>query len=436
MKLAPATRILIGFVAGALAGAGVHAAVGEEQPAVAFFLNNIAVPGGKLFLRALMMCVVPLIASSLVLGVVGLGDLRAVGRIGARTLALTLVLSGISVVIGLVTARVVRPGERLDPQTRTDLLARFGDSASEAAKRAGQTDKSFGEAVLGVLPENPLGAAASVPPDVLGLMMFALFFGVCVALVDEEKRRALVAVLEGIFEATTTMVHLIMAAAPLGVFFLLFGMTARFGLELLVSLGLFCACVIGALLFHMVVVYGAALKLVGRVSPLLFFRRSRAALVTAFSTSSSNATLPTALTVTQDELGVSKKVSSFVLTIGATANQNGTALFEGLTILFLAQVFGVELSLMQQATVLVLAIVAGIGTAGVPAGSIPFIIVLMGQLGIPVEGIAIVLGVDRLLDMCRTVVNVSGDMAAAVIIARKEGEETFLTAAGAVQRDG
>jgi Na+/H+-dicarboxylate symporter len=165
---------------------------------------------------------------------------------------------------------------------------------------------------------------------------------------------------------------------------------------------------------------------VGRVSPLRFFQRSRAALVTAFSTSSSNATLPTALAVTQEELGVSKKVSSFVLTIGATANQNGTALFEGLTILFLAQVFGVELSLMQQATVLVLAIVAGIGTAGVPAGSIPFIIVLMGQLGIPVEGIAIVLGVDRLLDMCRTVVNVSGDMAAAVIIARKEGEETNL----------
>jgi len=228
------------------------------------------------------------------------------------------------------------------------------------------------------------------------------------------------AVLEGVYAAVAKIIDLVMCLAPYGVFALLFTMTARFGFALLESLLWYVITVIAALSFQQFVVYSLILRLLARTSPLDFFRRIRTVILTAFSTSSSNATLPTALQVARENLQLPPSISNFVLTIGATANQNGTALYEGVTVLFLAQVFGVDLSLDQQLFLLLLAVLAGVGTAGVPSGSIPFIMLILQQVNVPMEGIAIILGIDRILDMCRTVLNVTGDMVAATYISRTE----------------
>lgn len=415
------TRILIGFAVGVALGGAAHVALGADHSLVATLAGSFAEPIGKLFLRALLLCVIPLVVSSLILGVTGLGDLKKLGRIGFKTFALTVSLSAVSVVVGLVFANTIRPGSRLDEATRAGLIEKYGGKAKDLSQRALTEDKPFSESIVQIIPDNVVAAVAKSPPDILGVMLFCLFFGVALALQRDETRRPLVDVLEAIFRASSTMVALLMKTAPVGVACLMFAMTSRFGFALLGTLALYVVCVLGALLFHQLVVYGAALRFLARVSPLAFLRNAQPALLTAFSTSSSNATLPTALEVTEHRLGVPRPIASFVLTIGATANQNGTALFEGVTVLFLAQVFGIELALSQQATLLALAVVAGIGTAGVPSASLPFIAIVCVQVGIPPEGLAIILGVDRFLDMCRTVVNVAGDMACAVVIANSEG---------------
>lgn len=425
MKLPLHARILAGFLIGAAAGIAVHASFPENDPGVERIVTNFTEPAGRLFLRALILTIVPLVFSSLVLGVVGLGDLRKLGRVGAKTLGYTLSVSAISVLIGLAMANGVKPGDRLSPETRASLIERYkGDAEKVAATAAGQK-KPAAVAILDVIPENPVASAARIPPDMLGLMFFSVFFGVALALVPNERKGGLVSALEGVYEAASTMIHLVMWVAPFGVAALLFTMTARFGFGLLWTLGLYVVCVLAALAIHQFVVYSLILKLIGRVSPLEFFKRMRHVMLTAFSTSSSNATLPTAIKTSEELLHVPRDIGSFVLTVGATANQNGTALFEGVTILFLAQVFGVQLDMTQQLTVLVLAVVSGIGTAGVPSGSLPFIAIILGTVGVPVEGLAIVIGVDRLLDMCRTVLNVTGDVACAVVIAKSEGADVM-----------
>ncbi len=240
-------------------------------------------------------------------------------------------------------------------------------------------------------------------------------------LVAEAKARPVVHVLEGVYEAVAKCIELVMRLAPFAVFCLLFTMTSRFGFGLLASLGWYVGAVLIGLSLHMFGIYSISIAVLSRLNPIDFFRRIKTIMITAFSTSSSNATLPTALRVTEENLGVPRDINSFVLTIGATANQNGTALFEGVTILFLAQLAGVHLSMGQQLMVLYLAILGGIGTAGVPSGSIPFIILVLATIGVNPAMIAIVLGVDRILDMCRTVVNVVGDVTAATYVARSEG---------------
>lgn len=421
MRLPLHARLLAGFLVGAGAGIAAHAALGDGHEGLEWTITNLTEPAGKLFLRALLLTVVPLVFSSLVVGVAGFGDLRKLGRVGLKTLVYTIAVSAISVVIGLAIANGLRPGQRLDPAVQAKLIARYEGKAGEVAAKVAAEQKAPGQALVEILPENPIASMAKIPPDMIGLMLFSLFAGAALTLIPEHRSRPVIAVLEGVFEAVSTMIHLVMWTAPLGVAALLFTMSARFGFGIVRSLGAYVGCVLVGLALHQFVVYSALLRFVGGVSPLEFFRRVRQVMLTAFSTSSSNATLPTALKVTEEELGVPRDIGSFVLTVGATANQNGTALFEGVTILFLAQVFGKDLTFAQQALVLVLAVVSGIGTAGVPSGSIPFIAVILGMLGIPVEGIAIILGVDRLLDMCRTVLNVTGDVACAVVIARTEG---------------
>jgi DAACS family dicarboxylate/amino acid:cation (Na+ or H+) symporter len=313
-------------------------------------------------------------------------------------------------------AATIRPGERIEPETRANLIERYRGEA----ERLAPPPPSGGRLIEGIVPDNPVASMSRTPPDMIGIMFFALVFGLGLILIPTDRAAPVIALLEGIFQAVSKLIELIMRLAPYGVFALLFTMTARFGFGLLESLAWFVLTVIAGLSFQQFVVYSFILRFLARVRVGDFLRRIKTVILTAFSTSSSNATLPTALRVAQEDLHLPRGVSHFVLTIGATANQNGTALYEGVTVLFLAQVFGVDLTLGQQAFLLVLAVLSGVGTAGVPSGSIPFIMLILQQVNVPMEGIAIILGIDRILDMCRTVLNVTGDMVAAVYISRTE----------------
>ena len=280
------------------------------------------------------------------------------------------------------------------------------------------------EGALGVdtfvrmVPRNPIGAAAN--GEMLAVIVFALLLGVGLTTVPAARAEPLVKLLDSVASAMVAIIGLVMKLAPLAVFALIFSVTARFGWDVLLNLLKYVITVVGALTVFVVVGYPLILRLVARRSPLEFFRKVRVVMLTAFSTSSSNATLPTTLRVAEEELGVPRQISGFVVPLGATMNMNGTALFEGVTVLFLAQVFGVQLGLGQQIIVLAMAVVTAIGVAGVPGGSIPLMMMVLAMVNVPVEGIAIVLGTDRILDMCRTTVNVTGDLVTTVVVDRIE----------------
>lgn len=445
------TRILIGLSVGVVAGVTVNALRGDKDPGIEWFVSNITEPVGALFLRLLLMIVVPLVFSSLVVGVAGIGDVRKLGRVGLKSFGYCLVISAISVVIGLTLANTIRPGKRVDAATSAALQQRYGDAATKqvgaAQSSSAAADKPLMQVVKTIVPANPIAAVAGLvtgattqsdTPNMLHLMFFALVVGIAITLLPLEVTTPLLRVLEGLYEVTAKMIDLIMKFAPYAVACLLFNNTARFGLDLLVALGWFVVTVLLGLSLHMFGVYSLSVYFLSRISPLEFFRRIKTVILTAFSTSSSNATLPTALRVSEENLGVPQEINSFVLTVGATANQNGTALYEGVTVLFLAQLAGVDLTLTQQLMVVYLAILGGVGTAGVPSGSIPFIIGVLATINVNPALIAIILGVDRILDMCRTTLNVAGDITAATFVARSEGYELLthhtpaLAAAGIV----
>jgi DAACS family dicarboxylate/amino acid:cation (Na+ or H+) symporter len=274
------------------------------------------------------------------------------------------------------------------------------------------------DALVSIVPTNPIQAAAN--GDIVGFIFFALLFGIGLALVKTPATDTLKAALQGVLDVSMRLVDTVLGLAPYGIAALLFTTTARAGWAVISQLAAYVGLVVLGLALQLFVVYGISVRWLGGRSPVAFFRDTRLALLTAFSTASSNATLPTALRVADENLHLPPHVSRFVLTAGSTMNQNGTALFEGVTILFLAQVYGVEMDFAKQAAVLGISILAGIGTAGVPAGSLPVMAAILVTLGIPAEGIGIILGVDRFLDMCRTTVNVAGDLAAAVFVARGE----------------
>ena len=414
-RLALHTRMLIGVVAGAGAGAIAHALAGDAA-GLAAFVTYVTQPAGQLFLRLLFMLVVPLIFSALVMGVVALGDLRSLGRIGLKTLAYTVVVSAIAVFLGLALVNLFRPGEGLSEATRQRLLE--GAAGRAAALSTAAAPKTGIELLVQIVPSNPLKAAAE--GDMLAVMFFSLLFGIGLSLVRTEAARRLEAAIEGLYDVTMRLIHLVISLAPFGVAALLFTLTAQLGHEILGQLARYVAVVLLALAIHQFVVYSLAVRLLGGMSPRHFFASIQEAMITAFSTASSNATLPTALEVAEEKLKLPPHVSRFVLTVGSSANQNGTALFEGVTVLFLAQFYGVDLSLGQQTLVVLVCILGGIGTAGVPAGSLPVVAMILGLVRIPPEGIGLILGVDRFLDMCRTTLNVTGDLAAAVVVSRGE----------------
>jgi dicarboxylate/amino acid:cation (Na+ or H+) symporter, DAACS family len=421
------TKILIGLAVGVISGVTVNQLLGGDHPRVAWFIDNFTNPVGQLFLRLLLMIVVPLVFASLVVGVAGIGDIRRLGRVGLKSFAYCLIISGISVAIGLTLANTIRPGQRIDPNTSAALQQRYATDATktvQAAQQAGTTSTPLMQAVETIVPKNPFFAiSGKEDPNMLHLMFFALIIGIAITLLPLTVTTPFLRVMEGLYEITAKIIEIIMKFAPYAVACLLFTTTARFGLDLLQALAWFVVTVLLGLALHMFGVYSLSIYFLSRISPLEFFRRIKTVILTAFSTSSSNATLPTALRVSEQNLGVPQEINSFVLTVGATANQNGTALYEGVTVLFLAQLAGIDLSLGQQLMVVYLAILGGIGTAGIPSGSIPFIVGVLVTIGINPALIAIILGVDRLLDMCRTTLNVTGDLTAATFVARSEGYE-------------
>ena len=415
-------RIFIGLALGAGAGWLAHGLVHDQQR-LSGFIDNVTQPVGQLFLNLLLMIVVPLVMSSLILGIAGIGDIRRLGRVGLRSFLYCLALSAISVVIGLTLANVIAPGRHMSPATTAALQARYSSDAAHKVSEAAAARAKVSplqQVVTSIVPRNPLTALAADPPNMLQLMFFALCVGVAITLLPATQVAGLLAALEGVYAVSTKLIDLVMGFAPYAVACLLFNNIALFGTDLLRSLGWFLFTVLLGLGLHMFGVYALAIRCFSHRSPVEFFRQIKTVMLTAFSTSSSNATLPTSLRIAEENLHVPKEIASFVLTVGATANQNGTALYEGVTVLFLAQLAGIDLSLGQQLMVVYLAILGGVGTAGVPSGSIPFIIGILATIGVDPGLIAIVLGVDRILDMCRTTLNVVGDLTAATYITRIE----------------
>ena len=426
------TKMLIGFLVGAFAGGlayefghviGVDGAK-ATLPWLQIVLTWVTQPVGSIFLNLLFMLVLPLVFSALVLGVVEIGDPKSLGRIGGKTLAFILVVTGIAVMIGLVAVNVFQPGVGIDPSVGQSLIAESSAQAAGIVER-GEAASAM-QVLLSIVPRNPL--QAGVEGNLIGVMFFALLFGIAAATLKTDGVRTFVGTLQGIYDITLKLINAVIRLAPYAVAALLFTLIASKGFSALVPLAKFVAVTAGALAFHMFVVFPLLLWFIGRMNPIEFFRKAQPAILTAFSTSSSSATLPTTLRIAETALGTPKRIGRFVCTLGATANMNGTALFEGVVVLFLAQFFGVELSFGQQILVLLMCILGGIGAAGVPGGSLPVIASILVMFGIPPEGIALILGVDRFLDMCRTAVNVTGDLVGTVVVSRGEPADPVVPA--------
>jgi len=401
-------KMLLGIAVGTIAGLAANEWA-SDAAWLAWTSENLTGPLGQIFLRLLFMLVVPMLFAALVMGVCEL-ELRHLGRLGARTLGYTVVFSIIAVVIGLLLVNVIRPGEGMSEEVKQ--LARTSTAVQTAPK------EPAGNLLVSMVPDNAVKAAAN--GDMIGLIVFSLIFGAGLATLQSTATDRLKEVIAGLYEVMMRLIDWVLKLAPLGVAALLFNMTSRLGLSILLQLAAYVGTVLLALALHQFVVYSLSVRFLGGRNPIAFFRDIRLAMVTAFATSSSSATLPTALKVAEENLKLPRSVSRFVLTAGSAMNQNGTALFEGVTVLFLAQLFSVPLSLSDQFFVMLICVLAGIGTAGVPAGSIPVIAMILVRYNIPVEGLGLILGVDRFLDMCRTTLNVTGDLAAAVYVSRGE----------------
>jgi dicarboxylate/amino acid:cation (Na+ or H+) symporter, DAACS family len=412
------TKIMYGLLVGAVLGLGANLTIGSTHPAVTFLNTYIAGPIGQIFLRLLFMVVMPLVFASIALGVAGLGDLRKVGRVGGKALGFFLISTALSATLGILLVLAVRPGARIDLETRTELMATYATDASTKVEAAAQSN--FGmETLVNIVTRNPI--KSMVDMDMLGVIFFGIMFGAALTLIAAEKAKPMVGWLEALEAVVVKIVEMAMKLAPYGVTALIFGVTSRFGLKLLVPLGQYAGVVLAGLLLHVMVTMTIVAKTIVGISPRLFFSRIRSSIITAFSTSSSAATLPTNLAVAEQNLGIPSKIAGFVLPLGTTMCMNGTALYEGVTVIFLAQVFGISLDVPQMIVVMVMSVITAVGAAGVPGGSLPLLVGILAMFNVPGEAIALILGIDRILDMSRTTVNVIGDLLATTFVARSEG---------------
>ena len=411
-------KVLIGFVLGAALGLAAHF-YAVDAPLIHGLIAYLTKPFGQIFLNLLFMLVIPLMFSALVLGVAELGDIASHGRLGWKTLIYTASLTGIAVAIGLLMVNLIQPGLHINPALVQQAMASNASKVGEIVTSGNQL--SAIDLIVNIVPHNVIAAAVD-DKQKLGVVFFALMVGIGLVLTPSAATQAFKHALQGLFEISMRLIGLFIRLAPYAVACFMFNLTAQLGWDVLVGLSYFVLTVLLALALHMFVVLPLWVRFMGGMSPRRFFRDVQEATLTAFATSSSTATLPVTLRVAEENLKLPRKVSRFVLTVGASANHHGTALFEGVTVLFLAQVFGLHLPLLQQVMVLGLCILGGIGTAGIPSGSLPVIALICGIIGLRPEGIGIIVGVNSFLDMCRTALNVTGDLATAVVVSNRSGE--------------
>lgn len=426
-----ATRILAGLIVGAILGC-MALAIGHGSPdflkGCQSFSAAVLDPVGQIFLRLLFFVVIPLVFASLTLGIVQLGSLSKLGPLAVRTAAFFAANMAIGVALGLLVMNTVQPGDRIGAEAKEHLLAKYGASGAKGtpmAEKRVQEQITLNSVVDMFMPKNLAGSVAGFSRnsigEVLPLILFAILLGAAGVQLEESKRQGVERALEVVAELMTRIVHFALLLAPIAVPAMIFSVIVNVGLDILLALLVFVACCLGAMAVHLFGTLSLWLWALARENPTSYFWRIRAVLITAFSTSSSNATLPTSLQVCREELGLSPSTTGFVLPLGATMNMSGTALYEGCTVLFIAQIYGVHLSFANQATLLFLTVLSAVAVSGIPGGSLPLIAGLLTSFNVPAEGIAIILGVDRLLDMCRTTLNVAADVVTATIVDRQVG---------------
>jgi len=404
MKIKLHTKIFFGLILGIIAGL-----VFKEK---VLFIE----PVGTVFLNLITMIVVPLVFVSLMLGTASLGDVKKLGRIGAKTSLYFVITTIIAICIGLFLANTANPGKGLPDTVQTQLMKNYEARAQDGIKRM-EEKPSIIEILVNIVPKNPV--KAFIDGNMLQIIFMAILFGIVLTLIPVEKSEFLVKMLDGLNDIFIQVVHLVMKVAPYGVFALSAAVIGRFGMDILLTLLKYCVVVIGGLIFYGITFNSLAVSLLGRTNPLYFFRAVKEAIIIAFSTSSSMATLPVAME-SVEHIGVKREYSSFVIPLGSTVNMDGTALYQGVSAVFIAQIYGIPLGLTGQVTIVLMAVMASIGAAGVPMAGIIALALVLKQLGIPLEGIALILGVERLLDMVRTCVNVVGNMACSVVIQELE----------------
>jgi Na+/H+-dicarboxylate symporter len=409
--------ILLAVVVGKLTG--------TEAQIFGFYFYDAYVFVGTLFINALKMIIVPLIVSSIVVGISGLGKDEGMGRLGAKTVGFYAVSSLLAILIGLAVVNIIEPGVQ-NGQAVGEQLALNENTDKVVEKVSGRGMSDIAEIFIRMIPTNIVSAAAE--GQMLGLIMFSLLFGFFMTRIEVQHSEALGKLAKGVYETMMLITLFVMRFAPLGVFALVAKTVASTGFAAFMPLLWFFISVVLALATHIFVVYPLVLSYFG-VSPKKHFQAMMPALLTAFSTASSSATLPLTIKSLEENAGVSNKTSSFVLPLGATVNMDGTALYECVAAMFLAQAYGIELGFVTQFTIVLVALLTSIGVAGIPAASLVAITIILTAIGLPVEAVGLILVTDRVLDMCRTSVNVFGDSCAAVAIARSEGEETSVAKA-------
>ena len=377
---------------------------------------------GQMFLNALKMLIVPLIVSSIIIGIAGIGSSDSVGRLGGKTIGYYALTSFFAIVIGLLVVNIVQPG--VVDGSPEEVFGLSADPAELQQKFADKGGDDIIAVFLRMIPTNIVAAAGA--GQMLGLIFFSLLYGYFMTRIANQYAEVQYNFWDGMFNIMMKITDLIMKFAPLGVFALVAETVASTGLEAFVPLAKFFFTVVAALAIHFFVTLPLLLRFLGNVSPLRHYRAVSPALLTAFSTASSSATLPVTMECVEKNAGVSNQTTSFVLPLGATVNMDGTALYECVAVMFIAQAYGVEMSIATQFTVVLLALLTSIGVAGIPAASLVAIAIILSAVGLPLEGIGLILAVDRILDMMRTAVNVTSDSCGAVIIAKSEGEEGIL----------
>lgn len=416
-------KLLLGFVLGVTLGLVGYYFLPTRDHAFMVPVSQVLTLIGATFLRLIFMVVIPLIVSALMLGTMELGRGAGLGKVGGRSLLFTLLFSSCAVIVAITITAIFKPGAGLEFD-KAALASNSGVLKIQTSLEAVQ-DKPWFQYIVDLMPQNPIDSAArAFSGEIVALMIFSLFFGWALSRVVRSEDHPIAQVLDAIFQASLAVIDLAMKIAPYAIFGIVFNTAYKMGAGFLGNVAFYALVVVFGLLFQFFVVYGLSLRLIARTSPLAFMRQCKDVYLYAFTTASSNATLPLALETATDVLKLPKRIARFVLTIGASANQNGTALFEGVTVIFLAQVYGIDLSIGKQVLVVLMSILAGVGTAGIPGGSLPLIVVLLIQVGIPAEGIGLILGVDRFLDMCRTTLNVAGDLVIAKLVAATVDQRT------------